>query len=378
MERETALEPQTGRREGADASHGGEDFERNKAQWEEERRRVEADLQLRQQVLDRQQAELEAEALRLSKKHLKLAEREAGMAGTAGSNLADQNTTDTQSARLDSNPAGLAAEAIDEQALFARLKACASFKPEPEVPPKAKATATAEQQVDPAQCVVPNQATGEDQVVGGSDHEESIDDYMARLFNRIRGSEPDVAQPQVKVERRPSSAPRVESRAPAVVNKEPPASAENSEPDAPREAVQLVARSAPPELSVNLQAMRELANMTARGAIDKHAQGRWSRAALGNTALGVACLVSGPWLMVRETLLGSFTRAAGLVALIGGIFWLCRGALLFNNIRQVGRRTTKFVEAESHPATHDAPLTPESEPEPLDEEAVAVAANSDS
>jgi hypothetical protein len=164
-----------------------------------------------------------------------------------------------------------------------------------------------------------------------------------------------------------------------VENKESATGAENSEPDTLKESVQLVARTAPPELAVNLQAMRELANMTARGAIDKHAQSRWSRAALGNTALGVACLVSGPWLMARETLLGSFTRAAGFVAVVGGIFWLVRGALLFNNIRQVGRRTTKFVEAESHPATHDAPPPePDSESEQFEEEAVAVAATNES
>ena len=196
---------------------------------------------------------------------------------------------------------------------------------------------------------------------------------MARLLNRIRGiSAPAEVQPRGRVEPRPVIAPQTVTTSPAANKRKPLIAVQSPAPVAPDGSAQLVARTAPPELAVNLRAMRELANMTARGAIDKHAQGRWSKAAVGKTVLGVLSLACGAWLMLRATPLGSLAHAAGLIALVAGAFWVFQGASLFRSIRQVGRRTTKFVEAESQAASHEAPEFADHSPEGALEEVASA------
>jgi hypothetical protein len=193
-----------------------------------------------------------------------------------------------------------------------------------------------------------------------TDHEESIDDYMARLLNRIRGVPgPAEAHSRANVVQRPLTALQPNPASPSIQMAEPAATSEVPLSVGAEGAMQLVARTAPPELTVDLQAMRDLANMTARGAIDKHAQGRWSKAAVGKAIIGASSLVCGFWLLLGATPLGAFGRVAGLVALGAGGFWSYQGISLVRNIREVGRRTTRFVAAESHPATHEALPTPD-------------------
>ena len=98
-------------------------------------------------------------------------------------------------------------------------------------------------------------------------NEESIDDYMSRLMNRIRGISggSDDSAPTAKVAPRPPVEPALAEygeMAPGDAEADPAAA--TSLPEYPAEPVQLVARSAPPELGVDLKAMRELANLTAR------------------------------------------------------------------------------------------------------------------
>ena len=371
-----------------------QEFDRRKGEWEQECLRIGAELEARRQVLDRQAAELEAHGIRLEERQAALAKREAALSGNEltpnnaeqqaqacdGQSSPDaQPACETPATAADPNQTEVsAAEACNDEDVFARLRSYARLRPEAEVPPPAAENSIPEvAKNEPPPIVVGTQFSGEEPPVTGSDPEESVDDYMARLLNRIRGiSAPADVQPRARVEPRQVVAPQTETTSPTANKLEPLIDVESPVPVAPDGSGQLVARTAPPELAVNLRAMRELANMTARGAIDKHTQGRWSKAAVSNTVLGVVSLACGAWLMLRATPLGSLAHAAGLIALVAGGFWVFQGVSLFRNIRQVGRRTTKFVEAESHPASHESPDFADHSPEDALVELEEVASDS--
>ena len=201
---------------------------------------------------------------------------------------------------------------------------------------------------------------------GGPTHEdeESIDDYMARLMNRIRGNSgaEERAAPAPKIESRPTidlpTAVVAEIVRPDSTPDHEPAVVEP--PVIPAGPVQLVARSAPPESGVNLRAMRELANMTARGAIDKHAQGRWGKASIRKLVGGAVALVGGIGLMVGASYLtdqGVWVRAPALIAMVAGIYWIAESAALSRNVRLLGGRATRFVKAESQPVPVESSTT---------------------
>jgi hypothetical protein len=389
MQNETALETDPNQPQSADLSQMWQEFDRRKGEWEQECLRIGAELEARRQTLDRQAAELEAHGIRLEERQTALAIREAALSGNEltpsnaepGQAYDGQLSPDAQRAgetpttAADPNQTDVsAAEPCNDEDIFARLRSYALLKPEAEVtPPAAENSIPEDDIIEPPPLLVGTQFSGEEPPVTGSDPEESVDDYMARLLNRIRGiSAPAEVQPRARVEPRQVVAPQTETTSPTADKREPLVAVECPAPVAPDGSGQLVARTAPPELAVNLRAMRELANMTARGAIDKHTQGRWSKAAVSNTLLGIVSLACGAWLMLRATPLGSLAHAAGLIALVAGAFWVFQGASLFRTIRQVGRRTTKFVEAECHPASHEAPEFAHQSPEDALEEVASA------
>jgi hypothetical protein len=362
MESQIALESEPSQQQPADLTQQWQDFESRRARWEEDRQRAEADFEVRRQALERQIAELESQAIQLEQRRAVLSERETALTGFAPSGgeaqlmpvdshpavqqVAEVLTTESMESTSDS-PRD---EAVGDRAAIAQLQSSGLLETEPESSP-----ADEVENVGPPPHLLSEQSAETEKAATIADHEESIDDYMARLLNRIRGgSGPAEAHSHTKAEQRPVMARQPNVASPSTEIVEPTAIAEPPLSVDAEGAMQLVARTAPPELTVDLRAMRELANMTARGAIDKHAQGRWSKAALVKAILGVSSLICGLWLLLGATPLGTFGRVAGLVALGAGGFWSYQGISLFRNIREVGRRTTKFVEAESHPATHEA------------------------
>jgi hypothetical protein len=101
-------------------------------------------------------------------------------------------------------------------------------------------------------------AAAASKAVPAEDDEESIDAYMARLMNRVQGSSEPGAAPIIS---RPV-------REEPVKNSAPKPAAEAAEPEPP--TGEYSPRTAAPEQSHNLAAMRELANESARSAIRTH------------------------------------------------------------------------------------------------------------
>jgi len=308
----------------ADVDRMRQEFDRERTAWDERRRAIEVELTARSEVVDRQARELEAHAHRLA----------AQPAASVSNRQANED------------------EALSEEEVFARLRGHASLRPGSVENPPEQAPQSVPAITTPA-------------VHDAADDEESIDDYMARLLNRMRGdSGPNATEAATRPKPRMPKA----VMPPAVVTPAPAKSSANrqqAETPVPRPApvpAQLVARSSAPESAVNLKAMRDLANMTTRGAIDKHAHGRWSRAAVGKGVGGFVSFVCGVWLMFSHlSALGILSSFVGFAGVVAGIFWIVQAALLVRNLRLAGRRTNKSLDADM-PASDLGGAIPADEP----------------
>ncbi len=184
--------------------------------------------------------------------------------------------------------------------------------------------------------------------------EESVEDYMAKLLQRIGGgASPETVRSAAKPAVR-SAQPDESELPPGLRGSIEP---ENSEPLERK-------RRLPPELSSDLAAMRELANQSARAAIDKHTHGRWVRAAVGKMTVSLTAIITGGFLLVvspdrhRIFLLGASTAA------VVAIFWGLQSLLILVNIFKASHRnksggaretdTNKANQAEEEERTKDA------------------------
>jgi len=128
----------------------------------------------------------------------------------------------------------------------------------------------------------------------GPDGEEevSIDEYMTRLLARSRGDSAPSSDPSASVSRGPVAA------SPAATPRllpDPVVPETQSEPSEPGKAVEMAPRAVAAERQVDLQAMRQLANLSAKNALQKHESKRLSgntRAKLLVTSVSVVAGVS--------------------------------------------------------------------------------------
>ena len=111
--------------------------------------------------------------------------------------------------------------------------------------------------------------------------DDSIENYMARLMDRVRTAGGGSSEAHPASQRRDLEDSRNVPPRPEV----PPPAAESPEPPQPR------VRVAPPESAANLSAMRELANMNARQALDSHQKRRMSSLMYGKLLLAVVSMV---------------------------------------------------------------------------------------
>ena len=130
--------------------------------------------------------------------------------------------------------------------------------------------------------------------------EESVNEYMDRLMQRIRN---ETGEPQSQPSRAPRSEPaRAAREASATVSAaetptpQPESSFRTAEP-APSENAQIMPRSTAREKHFDLSALRELANQSANSAIDRHARGKLIAKMYSKLMLAIASLVAGTWLL---------------------------------------------------------------------------------
>jgi hypothetical protein len=145
----------------------------------------------------------------------------------------------------------------------------------------------------------------------GEDEEESIDDYMAKLLQRVRGG----GEPVPTAATMPAK-PVEESKLPVEIPYPRPATGKE------RESVKLSPRAVAPETVADLSAMRELANFSAQHAIDRSHRQVLGRTAPTKLLLTLLALTATGLLLWKWTDLGDTTLVLGaMVTLVTALVW---------------------------------------------------------
>ncbi|HUT87859.1 MAG TPA: FHA domain-containing protein [Thermoguttaceae bacterium] len=157
--------------------------------------------------------------------------------------------------------------------------------------------------------------------------DESIDDYMARLLDRVRAGTGRPGEPRASV----PSVPAAPASAPSAL---PAPEATDSPPQAPapktREKGEFLPRAVASVKSVNLSAMRDLANLSARAAINRHARSRLLGRAANKLLVTIVALATGTillWIWWAKTH-DQVTLYAAVASLVVALVWLGQYVLL--------------------------------------------------
>jgi hypothetical protein len=180
---------------------------------------------------------------------------------------------------------------------------------------------------------------------GNNEDEESIDNYMAQLLKRVRGVGAANEGPA-------SQAPPPVSRPAQPVSAQSSLSAESAQ-NVQEIPTKLVRRTPAPELSSDLAAMRELANLSARAAIDKHAYRNWGRAAFGKLTIALLAAGTGAGAVYFAPAPDSMLMYAGLSSFVVALFWLLQAGILTNNVVKASRRRDQSHETVDNDQTEE-------------------------
>jgi hypothetical protein len=202
---------------------------------------------------------------------------------------------------------------VDLAEVFRRVGATVEMEDEEPVSgmpatPTERPTSIAHQ--PPAQSATPNHTESE---------EESIDDYMGRLMQRVKAGGPPSKSAGNGAPVRPST-PAV----PAAAVK--PSAAESEE--APSGPIQ--PRSAAPETHNDLSALRELANLSAHSALNHHSRQLLVYTMRSKLTVAIVALAAGGamfW-MWKGASSAQMTYYAGLIAVLVAVYWGVQYALL--------------------------------------------------
>ena len=182
--------------------------------------------------------------------------------------------------------------------------------------------------------------------------DESIDNYMAQLLKRVRGVGSNYQGPA-------SQAPEPVARSAQNVSQHSSPPADEQVQSAQEVPAKLTRRAPAPELSSDLAAMRELANLSARAAIDQHAYRNWGRAAFGKLTIALLAAGTGAGAVCFAPAPDSMLMYAGLSSFVVAVFWLLQAGILANHVIQASRRRDQFADSsvsdESDEVTEQVP-----------------------
>jgi hypothetical protein len=163
------------------------------------------------------------------------------------------------------------------------------------------------------------------------DDEESIDQYMSRLMERVRATSGGVAPSSPTM---PTASPQVEpretSKADAAQEAESPMFSAAAPAEDANQPMEMTPRTVAPEKNVNLSALRELANLSAQSALGRHSRQVLVHTMYSKLLVAIVALAAGGALLWMWRSLGAMqtTFYAALVALLVAIYWGVEYALL--------------------------------------------------
>ena len=197
--------------------------------------------------------------------------------------------------------------------------------------------------------------------------DDSIDQYMAGLLHRVRQNAAELCaeKPCVGVGAASPEPEPDELGFPAPGVFLPSGSGQVSpwEPD-PRPARPQAARVVVPETAANLAALRELANFSAKAALDRHSRRRLISLSTGKLILALAALacgglLMGSWWFLKPSDLALYGGAVGLLA---AVVWGLQHTILTGRIL-VGRSgRLQWGSAKDKPPADQEPSAPGAPP----------------
>ncbi len=167
----------------------------------------------------------------------------------------------------------------------------------------------------------PSNEVKEDKPAGGtSDDDISIDDYMQNLLARMRAKtgEPEPAPQPKKTE---------------------PVKVEKSEPEPEPEPVRPITREEfipsrnAPEQTSDIRKLRELANETAKAAIDSATINRWETLCKSKMMVSLFALAAGFTLHYLSTSYLSVAFAGACMAYVITVFWWLQSAVIYQHVK---------------------------------------------
>ncbi len=149
---------------------------------------------------------------------------------------------------------------------------------------------------------------------GNHDDEDSIEQYMSRLLNRVRGGNTPVAGSQAPVVSQPAAAK--------------PAPAKNAEVgESPAEPKEYLPRAQAPELSERMSLMRELANSAANSALHTHDRQHQKRDTKQKSLVALISLIGAASLFIAACVTGSFLAWIGSIIFVAVCCVMCMRAI---------------------------------------------------
>jgi hypothetical protein len=167
---------------------------------------------------------------------------------------------------------------------------------------------------------------------GGHEEDVSIDDYMAKLLERMRGSADESPPP---VSRSAKSTADQAGNSSAAKSDPTPVQPQAERPPVASTLTYLEPRKAAPENTRDLAAMREIANLSSRSAIATHHHRNRADRALGTLAVGAVGLVCGVLLLWWSPDFASPFFFAGLLGLGVAAFWFIKSGILAQHVKKL-------------------------------------------
>jgi hypothetical protein len=328
-------------------------FEAQRLDWESQRAEREARIREEKGQLEAEAERLEALARRLEAEQEELYRRQDAFSRRPAPGRQDIEDEEGSPPRAGAIASGQDEDDVEDDEVFSRLQTLSLLKePADEAEPDlaANRTPAGHGSGGPAATlrVTPSPAEEEDE-------EESIQAYMNRLLQRVRGDAPPAAsRPGPSA---PLHSPTTYRPAPSHVGVSSLDRQTQVGKPSPERA-ETLRRSLPPERSSDLAAMRELANQSAQSALETYAHRRWATAALGKVIVSVFGLIACLTLVAALPGWSALKIIGGGAALVIALFWGLQAGILVTQVRAARRRrrlalSTRAVNAAEGGETED-------------------------
>ena len=176
--------------------------------------------------------------------------------------------------------------------------------------------------------------------------DESIENYMSRLMERVRGGQPEPPVAPVSSPAPPSPAQAFEQPASeSTVNNQNQQIIDDAQP--PTDPASMAPRTAAPEKDHDWQAMRELANHSARNAIVISEHKRWSSRALGKTVVMFLLIILGFMLHILSSSYVSAVFLCSLACYALAVYFFLQIGQIMKQVSTIQKAKAETANAET-------------------------------